>query len=98
MLNANALWINYGLTPKYAVLVVWLLICLIVLAYIRAQLWQKLVYYIINVSIIFSVSAGYNVVGIPKNQIIHTTGQQVAVTSTVPNISGLFFESAKVDN
>jgi len=98
MINANVLWVNSGMTPKYAVLVLCLLICLIVLAIFRAPLWQKLVYYIINVVIVFSVSAGSNVVDIPTNQIIQATGQQVADSRGLSNMSSLFIESIKEDN
>ncbi len=98
MINANVLWVNYGLTPKYAALVLCLLICLIVLAIFRAPLWQKLVYYIINVMIVFSVSAGSNIVDFPTNQIIQTTEQQVADSRGLANISDFFIESAEQDN
>ncbi len=98
MINANVLWVNSGMTPKYAVLVLCLLICLIVLAIFRAPIWQKLVYYIINVAIVFSISAGSNIVDTPTNQIIQTTGQQVADSRGLLNVSSLFIESAELDN
>lgn len=98
MMIANALWVNFALPPKYTALVLCLLLGLVVLAELRAPLWQKSVYYIINVLIIFSVSAGSNVVGISTNQITHAAGQQVAVALSLQDISHFFINSAKADN
>ncbi len=62
MMIANSLWVNFDFPPKYTAIVMCLLLGLMVLAELKAPIWQKPVYYIINVLIIFSVSAGSNVV------------------------------------
>ena len=98
MMIANALWVNFGLTPKYTALVLCLLLGMVVLAELRAPLWQKSIYYIINVLIIFSVSAGSNVVGISTNQTTQAARQQVAVSLSLPNISSFFIKNAMADN
>ncbi len=98
MMIANALWVNFGLPPKYTALVLCLLLGLVVLAELTAPLWQKSVYYIINVLIIFSVSAGSNVVGISTNQITQAARQQVFVALELPTLSGFFIKKAKADS
>lgn len=98
MMIANALWVNFGLPPKYTALVLCLLLGLVVLAELTAPLWQKSVYYIINVLIIFSVSAGSNVVGISTNQMAQAARQQVFVALDLPTLSGFFIKNAKADN
>lgn len=98
MMITNSLWVNFGLTPKYTALVLCLLLGMVVLAELRAPLWQKSIYYIINVLIIFSVSAGSNAVGTSTNQITQAAQQQVAVSLDVANISSFFINSAMADN
>ena len=68
MMIANSLWVNFDFPPKYTAIVMCLLLGLMVLAELKAPIWQKPVYYIINVLIIFSVSAGSNVVGMSASQ------------------------------
>ena len=58
MMITNSLWVNFDFPPKYTAIILCLLLGLMVLAELKAPLWQKPVYYIINVLIIFSVSAG----------------------------------------
>ena len=98
MMVANALWMNFGLPPKYTALVLCLLLGLVVLAELKAPLWQKSVYYIINVLIIFSVSVGSNSVGVSTNQIPQTAKKQVAVSLDLPELSSFFIRSAKADS
>lgn len=103
MMIANALWINFGLEPKYTALMLCLLLGLVVLAELKVPLWQKPVYYIINVLIIFSVSAGTNVVGMTANntdlasQTTPVAEEQLAVSVRSSNISGFFINSAMAD-
>jgi hypothetical protein len=103
MMIANTLWVNFGLEPKYTALMLCLLLGLVVLAELKVPLWQKPVYYIINVLIIFSVSAGTNVVGITANntnlasQTTPIAEEQIAVSLRSSNINGFFINSAMAD-
>jgi hypothetical protein len=102
MMIANALWVNFGLEPKYTALMLCLLLGSVVLAELKVPLWQKPVYYIINVLIIFSVSAGTNIVGMNANNtnIATQTNQeeeQITVSLGLPNITGFFINSAMAD-
>ncbi len=56
MMITNALWVHFAFIPKYTALILCLLLGSMVLAELKASLWQKPIYYIINVLIIFSVS------------------------------------------
>lgn len=100
MMIANTLWVNFGLEPKYTALMLCLLLGLVVLAELKVPLWQKPVYYILNVLIIYSVSAGTNVVGMTANssnlasQTTQITEEAVAVSLQLPSIHNFFINSA----
>lgn len=95
---ANALWLNFGIPPKFLALVLCLLLGLVFLAELTAPLWQKSIYYIINGLIIFSVSGGSNVVGISTNQTTQVDRQQVYIVPDVPILSDFFINNTKAIN
>ena len=65
MLIANALWVAFSLPPRWTSLVLSFLLGLLVfVATTRVPVWQRVVYYLLNSLIIFSVSIGTNYVGV----------------------------------
>src|SRR5437879_13907406 len=77
MLIANALWVAFSLPPRWTSLVLSFLLGLLVfVATTRVPVWQRVVYYLLNSLIIFSVSIATNsvAVGVPRTPTPHTTG------------------------
>ncbi len=70
MLIANALWVAFGLPPRWTSLVLSLLLGLLVFVAKGGgvPLWQRALYYVLNSLIIFSVSIGTNYVGVGLTQ------------------------------
>ncbi len=99
MTIANSLWVNFDLPPKYTAIAMCLLLGLMVLAELKAPVWQKPVYYIINVLIIFSVSAGSNVVGMSASQLkilseaSQTEEKKLAETNYLQEIAGFLISN-----
>lgn len=103
MMIANTLWVNFGLDPKLTALTICLLLGLLVLAELKVALWQKPIYYIINVLVIFSVSVGANVVGVSTDT-IRIASQSTVVTeeqnidsTSLSNVGNFFINSAAAD-
>ncbi|HEY6157920.1 MAG TPA: hypothetical protein VIV88_10730 [Gemmatimonadales bacterium] len=64
MLIANALWVAFGLPPRWTSLVLSFVLGLLVfVAKGGVPAWQRAVYYLLNSLIIFSVSIGTNYAG-----------------------------------
>ena len=64
MLIANALWVAFGLPPRWTSLVLSFLLGLLAFVGTKIPLWQRAVYYLLNSLVIFSVSIGTNYVGV----------------------------------
>ena len=66
MLIANALWVAFGLPPRWTSLVLSFVVGLLVFVGRGGGVpgWQRTVYYLLNSLIIFSVSIGTNYVGV----------------------------------
>jgi len=99
MMIANSLWVNFDFPPKFTAIILCLLLGLMVLAELKAPLWQKPVYYIINVLIIFSVSAGSNVVGMSASQQkllseLHQSEKNKVAGYFLDNLGGFFINNA----
>lgn len=103
MMIANTLWINFGLDPKETALIICLLLGLLVLAELKVPLWQKPIYYIINVLVIFSVSVGANVVGVSTDTMRMASHNTLAIENqkigslNLSKIGSFFIESAAAD-
>lgn len=63
MLIANTLWLQFEVPPRWTALVVSFLCGLLALAGAGLPAWQRLVYYVLNSLIIFSVGVGTNSIG-----------------------------------
>ncbi|MCK5831133.1 MAG: hypothetical protein KAH20_12625 [Methylococcales bacterium] len=104
MMAANTLWINFGFDPKLTALIICLLLGLLVLSELKVPLWQKPIYYVINVLVIFSVSVGTNVVGITTNT-MNLNNQKAIVAEEgsvssvgLSDIGNFFINSAIADD
>ena len=66
MLIANALWVAFGLPPRWTALVLSFVLGLLVFVGRSGGVpgWQRAVYYLLNSLIIFSVSIGTNYAGV----------------------------------
>lgn len=104
MMIANTLSFNFNFDPKITALIICLLLGLLVLAELKVALWQKPIYYIINVLVIFSVSVGANNVGVssgsinPDNPPALSTKELKAGSLSLPNIGSFFINSAVADD
>ena len=63
MLIANTLWVAFGFPPRWTSLVLSFVLGLLVFVATGAPVWQRVVYYVVNSLIIFSVSMGTNYAG-----------------------------------
>jgi hypothetical protein len=63
MLIGNTLWVQFGLQPKWAGLVISFVLALLVFTTIEIVLWQRVAYWLLNSLIIFSVGLGANSLG-----------------------------------
>ncbi len=63
MLITNALWVTFGLSQGFVALAVSFMFGLLVFAAGSAPIWQRLIYYVLNSLIIFSMSVGANAFG-----------------------------------
>ncbi len=64
MLIANTLWVVFSLPPRWTSLVLSFVLGLLVFVTTGAPVWQRVVYYVLNSLIIFSVSIGTNYAGV----------------------------------
>lgn len=63
MAIANSLWVAFELPQAWTALAVSSLVALLVVAANPAPLWQRLIYWVLNALVIFSVGAGGNALG-----------------------------------
>jgi hypothetical protein len=63
MLIANTLWSNFAIEPRWTALALSFLLGLVILAERALPAWQRLIFYVVNSLIIFSVSLGTNQLG-----------------------------------
>jgi hypothetical protein len=63
MLIANALWANFAVEPRWTAITLSFALGLVILAEKGLPAWQRLLFYVVNSLIIFSVSIGANKLG-----------------------------------
>jgi hypothetical protein len=63
MMIANTLWVQFELPQKWTALTVSFLLGFLILLARETPIWQRIIYYILNSLIIFSVGAGTNTIG-----------------------------------
>src|SRR5215813_3799615 len=68
MLAANGLWVGFALPQAWTALAVSALFALLIGANLTAPVWQRLIYFVLNSLVIFSVGIGGNTLGTRATQ------------------------------
>ena len=68
MMIGNTMWVQFGLEPKWTGIVLSFLLGLLVFTAMEMTLWQRILYWLLNSLIIFSVGVGTNSLGAAASQ------------------------------
>ena len=96
MIISNSLWVQFALTQKWTALVLSFVLGLLVLVNMRAAIWQKGIYYILNSLIIFTIGVGANTIGI--GNVAVAAPPEPEARAEQPSVSGWLIPQAHAQN